>query len=451
VRQGDQLNGWTLLERLGRGGNAEVWLAEQEDAKAAVKVLRRAEADRLARFRDEIAFLLSGDPGPGVLPLIDHSLPDSPILPPWYAMPVARPLEEALGEEPSAYDVVSAVAEIAETLARLAARGIGHRDIKPANLYELEGAYLVGDFGLATYPEKEPLTRSGRRLGPIDYMAAEMREDADTAAAEPADAYSLSKTLWVMLTGRSLPLPGPHRVDDEAYSLRTYLADTHASELDLLLEHATRHDPSARPSMAEIATELRAWLTRPSNANHDPNVDTMAREIRSLTEPDRRANERRGEQRRLANAALEDLKSKGLAVIHDDYLGRISGLQTGYDSGSAYRLIVSPEYREPPGTIHSVGWQSVAQSVGAHPVYLLSAVGVELTEDAQIQLTAAYGLERYLPADHERRTVWAEQRTTSLGSAAQRIAVDWLTTEMLRRFDEALREFTRWLRERPTS
>jgi serine/threonine protein kinase len=96
---------------------------------------------------------------------------------------------------------------------------VHHRDIKPDNLYELEGTYLVGDFGLVTYPEKSPVTRHGRKLGPIDFMAPEMWGSADTADAEKADVWSLAKTMWVFLIGDPLPLPGPHRIDDEAYSL----------------------------------------------------------------------------------------------------------------------------------------------------------------------------------------------------------------------------------------
>ena len=68
--------------------------------------------------------------------------------PSWYVMPEARTLGAALGADPAPRTVVAAVADIATTLAALAEKGVGHRDIKPDNLFERDGRWLVGDFGL---------------------------------------------------------------------------------------------------------------------------------------------------------------------------------------------------------------------------------------------------------------------------------------------------------------
>ena len=55
----------------------------------------------------------------------------------------------------------------------------------------------MGDFGLVTYPDKDPSYRARSPVGPIDYMAPEMRRDADKAKPGPADVWALAKTLWV--------------------------------------------------------------------------------------------------------------------------------------------------------------------------------------------------------------------------------------------------------------
>jgi serine/threonine protein kinase len=94
---------------------------------------------------------------------------------------MATPIREALGSDPQPGVVVAALGEIAATLASLAAGGVAHRDIKPDNLFELDGRWVIGDFGLVTYPDEDPRTQHGRKLGPIDYMAPEMRQDADRA------------------------------------------------------------------------------------------------------------------------------------------------------------------------------------------------------------------------------------------------------------------------------
>jgi len=54
-------------------------------------------------------------------------------------------------------DVVGAISTVAAALAALEEEhNIGHRDIKPGNLYELDGEWFVGDFGLITDPMPTP-------------------------------------------------------------------------------------------------------------------------------------------------------------------------------------------------------------------------------------------------------------------------------------------------------
>ena len=133
-------------------------------------------------------------------------------------MPVATPIAQSLGGRPLA-DVVEAVATIADTLARLQADfDIAHRDIKPGNLYELDGVWLIGDFGLIALPDAETLTHDGRQVGPAHYTAYEMFLSPTTAQPHPADVYSLGKTLWVLATGqgaaRGTPAGGHARLRD---------------------------------------------------------------------------------------------------------------------------------------------------------------------------------------------------------------------------------------------
>jgi serine/threonine protein kinase len=80
-------------------------------------------------------------------------------------MPVATPIREALGSDPEPGVVVAAIGEIAATLASLAAEGVAHRDIKPDNLFELGARWVIGDFGLVTYPERTPAPSTAASLG----------------------------------------------------------------------------------------------------------------------------------------------------------------------------------------------------------------------------------------------------------------------------------------------
>ena len=205
---------WTLDERLGRGGNAEVWRATRSGSAMAValKLINTTKVERepYQRFVREIEFLRSYQNVLGLLPLLDAYLPDQPDKAdqPWLAMPIATPIAKAL-EGKSLADVVAAVAAIADTLARLQQdSGIAHRDIKPGNLYELDGEWLIGDFGLIAVPDARSLTQDGHQVGPAHYTAYEIILNPATAHPHPADVYSLGKALWVLATGQAFPPEG---------------------------------------------------------------------------------------------------------------------------------------------------------------------------------------------------------------------------------------------------
>jgi hypothetical protein len=273
---------------------------------------------RLARFRDEIAFLIAHPEFPGVLPLVDHRLSGGLKERSWYVMPTAVPIRRALGDDPGPRAVVGAVAEIAGTLEALASEGVGHRDIKPDNLFRLGERWVVGDFGLVTYPEKDPVTVQGRRLGPIDYMAPEMREDADSAEAGPADVWALAKTLWVLLTGQSLPLPGTHWHSEPAHALVERISFVFARELDLLLERATQIDPGARVSMEGMARELRACLAEPPEVRQSAGLVELRARAKVLTANARREEadhrERWGRMTKAWSELLQTVRDVGGAL-----------------------------------------------------------------------------------------------------------------------------------------
>lgn len=216
---------WTLRERLGRGGNATVWAATRpgDDRAVALKVInvKKVEREPYQRFVREIGFLREHQSVEGLLPLIDAHLPEQPTKKdqPWLAMPIAMPIGKALrGRHLS--DVVGAVATIADTLWRLQRDfDIAHRDIKPGNLYELDGAWLIGDFGLVALPDTDGLTAEGKPLGPAHYTAYEMIRDPSTADPHPADVYSLGKTLWVLATDQRFPPEGHQPVGMRGFEI----------------------------------------------------------------------------------------------------------------------------------------------------------------------------------------------------------------------------------------
>ena len=258
---------WRCLEELGAGGNGIVWRAVSEDSteEVALKVVKskKPDAEPYQRFVREITFLRQLGNYEGVLPVIDAHLPESPGAErPWLTMPIATPITVALADA-SLDTVVQAAQVIATTLARLASEhDLGHRDIKPGNLYALDGAWLIGDFGLIDIPDLDDLTRSDRPLGPAHFTAYEVIQDPKNAPSGPADVYSLGKTLWALATGGNWPPIGHQRADTEGYRLSDYRSHPKARDLDQLVDRMTRLEPAVRPAMADIAADLAAWIRR---------------------------------------------------------------------------------------------------------------------------------------------------------------------------------------------
>ena len=255
------LGKWHLEEQLGKGGNGIVFRAHSGASWAAIKLLRRQ--DRVGRFRDEIDGMLRLAGTPGVMPVLDYNVPSIPTKsnPAWFAMPLATPLTDALGPNPPPSAVINAIASLAGVLSEIHAKGFSHRDIKPDNLFLHNGVWVVGDFGLVDFEEKEHRTEVGERIGPMHFIAPEMLLGLPEMNGGSADVYSLAKTLWVLLTGANFPVPGAYSSTSQLFRLQNYLNIARSAQLDRLIEQCTTTEPHLRPSMLEFLNELSGWKT----------------------------------------------------------------------------------------------------------------------------------------------------------------------------------------------
>jgi hypothetical protein len=276
--------GWIPDEReLDRGANSVVHLARRDKDIAVLKVCSawKPESERYKRFVAEIQALEELSDEPGVMRILDSEVPHPGKGQfPWYVMPQGAPLSKLRSEVPLD-ERIAGLASIAETLRAMHDRGYSHRDIKPSNLFVMEdGMYVVGDLGLVGVPEeiRQSLTREGGPLGPANFMAPEMLEYVPGTDARPADVYSLAKSIWALVTKRNYPLPG-HLRSDAQESLVALTSEDRARDLDQLIDAATEHDPSRRPTMAETATELGAWVEAHLGGQDDEEDDELAAAI----------------------------------------------------------------------------------------------------------------------------------------------------------------------------
>jgi serine/threonine protein kinase len=437
---------WTLVEYFATGGNGEVWRAvDPAGGEVALKILLKRDSThvRYKRFRDEIEILLQLGSQPGILPLVDRSLPENPSKqsPAWLAMPLAIPLSDALGSSPALETVVEAVACVAETLATLAARGISHRDIKPDNLYRYQDGWAVGDFGLVDYPNKEQFTTDSRQLGPLYFHAPEMLEDPVHAKGPPADVYSLAKTLYVLATGQRYPPPGQQRVTSPMETMAVWLPHPRVRSLDVLCERATAKDPNLRLTMQEVARELRAWLTPRRDPQVPDDLEDVATHVASLIEKSNTAVE---QQRALARrilpllneleVRLQPLAKTMARVLRSACDGRVHRDKTvlnahGYVLGMGEPDIIAGE-----------GLCFVAGSPKGD-VTMWGGVGVQLLEDGKVYLSAAY-LARTVYEDlHNVVDGLYFLEVFPIDSAQQEHAIDAAVETLSKNLAEAAREF----------
>ena len=214
VKANKKFKNWKTIKRIGSGGNGFVWeVVNDSGQKGAIKFLHDrfiSNSKKINRFRDEINIQLSCSGIDGVLPILDYNFPKNADNHdrPWLVTPLADQLIDSIEQEFNLELIIEVFLYLGRTLEVLHGKNISHRDIKPENIFHLQGKWLLGDFGLASFPDKQNLTTKAERLGPIFYIAPEMLNNADNSDGKKADVYSYAKCLWVIITGLRFPIPG---------------------------------------------------------------------------------------------------------------------------------------------------------------------------------------------------------------------------------------------------
>ena len=193
---------YQILDRLGEGGMATVYLAEdlKHDRKVAVKVLRPELAAVLGaeRFVQEIKTTANLQ-HPHILPLFDSGEADSFL---YYVMPYieGETLRGKLDRETQfgIDEAVKIACEVADALDYAHRQGVIHRDIKPENILLHDGRPMVADFGIALAVSAAAggrMTETGLSLGTPHYMSPE-QATAEKDLTARADIYSLGTVLY---------------------------------------------------------------------------------------------------------------------------------------------------------------------------------------------------------------------------------------------------------------
>lgn len=204
-------NRYTILERIGGGGMADVYRAHDKllDRSVAVKVLRSQftnDDEFVTRFRREAqaAARLSH---PNIVNIYDVGRDEDIYYIVMEYISGETLKDTILREAPVSVEAtVRTALEIAEALEHAHQSGLIHCDIKPHNiLMTRSGRIKVTDFGIARAVTSTTMTQTGTIIGSVHYFSPEQAKGASVGAK--SDIYSLGVVMYEMLTG-SVPFTG---------------------------------------------------------------------------------------------------------------------------------------------------------------------------------------------------------------------------------------------------
>jgi eukaryotic-like serine/threonine-protein kinase len=302
-----RLGNYWIIQLLGRGGFADVYLGEHISLRtpAAIKVLNdRPTRERLERFWTE-AYITAHLPHRHIVRVFDFDEESSPSFLVMQYAPNGSLEARHRGERLPLDTIVFYVKQIAEALDYAHRRGVIHCDVKPNNiLLDANEKVLLSDFGIAVTTDRyAPIPRIFG--GTAMYMAPEQYRGRPLPAS---DQYSLGIMVYEWLSGyppffgSSTEIAMQH-VNVPPPSLSVMAPRTPPAVQQVVLR-ALEKDPDERfPSVGSFALALeRAYqeeedtltsvparryqpITRPPHAPvlhrlHDPRQRVLARERR---------------------------------------------------------------------------------------------------------------------------------------------------------------------------
>ena len=265
---------YTLVEKLGAGGQAEVWRARDETAgvEVALKVLNsslaHSEAAWAALVREH-----------AIASKLEHPLLLK-VQPPYREGDFAAlPMELASGGDlrklrgSSYLDVVPVLIDIAQALEYAHENGVIHRDLKPGNvLFDARGRVRIADFGIASAPgvSSGDITRPG--LSPFTASPEQLRGDPPSIAD---DIYGLGALAYELLSGYPPYYPRfdvKRALEEPVPEIKP--AQLMPAQLRGLVMRMLSKRPALRPrSMRDVIDELDATLN-----------DTLTFDFESVTD-----------------------------------------------------------------------------------------------------------------------------------------------------------------------
>jgi len=265
---GTVIGPYKLLEKIGEGGMAVVYMAEQERPlrrRVALKIIKLGMDTRqvVARFDAERQALALMD-HPNIARVFDAGATDAGR--PYFVMELVRGLsitDYCDRNRLSMPERLNLFVPVCNAVHHAHQKGIIHRDLKPSNimvtLHDGEPVPKVIDFGIAkatnqSLTEQTVFTRYAEMIGTPEYMSPEQAEMSGLDIDIRTDIYSLGVVLYELLTGalpfdpqtlRSAALTEVQRIIREEEPLKPSTRISHLGETAQRIAEVRRTDVTA--------------------------------------------------------------------------------------------------------------------------------------------------------------------------------------------------------------
>jgi serine/threonine protein kinase len=263
---GKTISHYKILEKLGEGGMAEVYKAEDTRLKRIV-ALKFPSAQSLENEEEKRRFILEAQAAaaldhPNICTLYDiHEGEEHTFISMAYVD--GKTLEQKTGYGPLSHDEALDIAvQVAGGLHEAHEMGIVHRDIKSANIMVTErGQAKITDFGLAKLLGRTRVTERGKVMGTVDYMSPEQAQGKD--ADHRTDIWSLGVVMYRMLT--AMP-PFDEMTDAEIMHkivygepepIHTHTEDVPSATCNVIMKMMRKNPVDRYENMGAVIKDLR--------------------------------------------------------------------------------------------------------------------------------------------------------------------------------------------------
>ncbi len=256
-----EIDGYELIETLGTGGFASVYLAtrNEDDQRVAIKVLHaHATNDSdLRRFERERNTMRAFDGHPNIVRVFDSG--ETPDGAQYTVLELidGGSVREMLTAQGALqwHEVIRIAVQICSALDVAHRSGVLHRDVKPGNVLIDDDVVKLSDFGIARLVGQSQVTAAQSIVGTLAYTPPEVFHNNPFDGR--GDIYQLGVTMYEMLLGRA---PFTSAASENKAAIIRRIIDKPApplAQFDIpqplsdFLDEVLAKDPGDRPQSAE--------------------------------------------------------------------------------------------------------------------------------------------------------------------------------------------------------